>query len=42
MPAFDEAVRRAILRTGQYPTPPAGVDIRSLRKHTLKYRLHDG
>jgi colicin import membrane protein len=42
VPAFDEAVRRAILLTGQYPPPPAGVDIRLLRKHTLKYKLHDG
>jgi colicin import membrane protein len=42
VPAFDEAVKRAILRTGQYPAPPASVDIRLLRKHTLKYRLHDG
>lgn len=41
VPAFDEAVRRAILRLGQYPAPPAGVDISTLRRHQLKYRLNE-
>lgn len=39
--AFDEAVHRAILRAGQYPPLPPGVDFGTLRKHTLKYRLND-
>ncbi|GLR12280.1 hypothetical protein GCM10007907_10700 [Chitinimonas prasina] len=39
--AFDEAAKRAILRTSQYPTLPAGVDFSSLRKHKLKFRLRD-
>lgn len=41
IPAYDEAARRAIIRTGQYPAPPAGVDIRSLRKHKLSFKLHE-
>lgn len=40
-PAFDEAVKRAILGTRQYPALPPGVDFGSMRKHNLKYRLHD-
>ncbi|WP_269531467.1 energy transducer TonB [Chitinimonas sp. BJYL2] len=39
--AFDDAVKRAILRAGQYPALTAGADFGKLRKHTLKYRLRD-
>ncbi|MFC4160801.1 energy transducer TonB [Chitinimonas lacunae] len=38
---FDEAVKRALLRTAEYPALPGGIDFRMLRRHTLKYRLHD-
>ena len=41
VPAFDEAVKRAILKTRQYPTLPAGVDFGVIRQHTLKYRLRE-
>ena len=41
VPAFDEAVKRAILKTKQYPPMPAGVDFGTIRQHNLKYKLRD-
>lgn len=40
-PAFDDAVQRAILRAGEYPPLPGGIDFSTLRQHKLKYRLND-
>lgn len=39
--AFDEAARRAILRAGEYPPLPSGVEFRTLRQHKLKFRLNE-
>ncbi|QDQ26963.1 TonB C-terminal domain-containing protein [Chitinimonas arctica] len=40
--AFDEAVKRALMRIEQYPPLPAGMEFSgSIRNHILKYRLHE-
>ncbi|MBV8634755.1 MAG: TonB C-terminal domain-containing protein [Burkholderiaceae bacterium] len=41
VPAFDEATKRAILKTKQYPPLPAGVDFSVIRRNNLRFRLHD-
>ncbi len=38
-PAFDEAVKRAILRLGQYPPLPAGLRFSDFRRHSLTYKM---
>lgn len=40
-PAFDEAAKRAILGTRQYPALLPGMVFKDYRSHTLKYALHD-
>ncbi|QNM96558.1 energy transducer TonB [Chitinimonas koreensis] len=39
--AFDQAVEKAVMRTGQYPPLPPGVDFGSIRQNTFTYRLRD-
>ncbi|MBV1774650.1 cell envelope integrity protein TolA [Burkholderiaceae bacterium DAT-1] len=39
--AFDEAVKRAIQRTSEYPPLPAGLNFSDWRSNNLKYRLRD-
>lgn len=40
-PAFDDAVKRALLRTGQYPPLPPELAFSDFRKHKLRYKLRD-
>ncbi|MBV8634756.1 MAG: TonB C-terminal domain-containing protein [Burkholderiaceae bacterium] len=40
-PAFDDAVRRAILHTRYYPALPPDMEFSLIRQHTLKYRLRE-
>lgn len=40
-PAFDEAVKRAIVATSQFPPLPAGFDFAQYRNQTLKFRAKD-
>ncbi|QDQ26962.1 TonB C-terminal domain-containing protein [Chitinimonas arctica] len=39
--AFDRAVKKAIEKTGSYPTLPTGLDFSLFTTHKIKYRLHD-
>ncbi|WP_374347364.1 energy transducer TonB [Chitinimonas sp.] len=40
-PAFDKAVKRAIIKAGAYPPLPEGIDFALFATHKIKYRLHD-
>ena len=41
VPAFDEAVKRAILSTNQFPPLLPGMDFGDVRSTTVRYRLHE-
>jgi len=38
---FDQAVKRAIVKTGSYPALPSGLEFSMFQTHKIKYRLHD-
>lgn len=41
VPAFDQAVLRAVRQARRYPTLPAGLDPAPFLTHQIRYRLHE-